>query len=273
MKLGISTLACHGWSLERSIDQCRQNGIGALEIRMDLHDWSRLALSDSTYADIWQRIHQGGLCVSDLGTGIAVREDNAAALAELERCAQIARQLHCRGLRIMLGSFYTRHSEPRQPLDRDGILHWLQKADGIMEQYGTQVWIETHNEFATGQALRALMEDLPTKHVRLLWDIMHPLEAGESFEKTLSLLGRDLVHVHIKDGTPWPDPVMESFRYTPIGQGTVDIPSAVRLLQQSGYDGWYSLEWEGVWRKELQTPHCRAEDAIADFARLMGTLG
>lgn len=272
MKLGISTLACNGWTLEKSLEVCRQNGIGALEVRMGLHPWSQLDLAEEEYRRIDRAIEEAGVVVSDLGTSVVVRDDDPTALEELERCAQIAGFWHCRGLRIMLGNFYARRSEPRKPVNRDGILSWLKKADKIMEAYGTEVWIETHNEFATGRALRELLDDAGTAHVRLLWDIMHPLEAGESLEESYALMKPDLVHVHIKDGTPWPDPDMENYRYTPIGQGSVDIAAAVKLLRDGGYDGWYSLEWEGVWRKEIQGPEYPPEGAVADFVRLMHTL-
>ena len=272
MKLGISTLACNGWTLEKSLEVCRRYGIGALEVRMGLHPWSRLDLPEEEYCRIFRAVEDAGMRVSDLGTSIVVREDDPAALAELERCAQIAGLWHCRGLRIMLGNFYARHSEPRKPMSREGILQWLKKADKIMEVWGTEVWIETHNEFATGRALRQLLQDAHTTHVRLLWDIMHPLEAGETLEESYALMKPDLVHVHIKDGTPWPDPDMENYRYTSIGEGCVDIAAAVKLLRDGGYEGWYSLEWEGVWRKEIQGPAYPPEKAVADFVRLMHSL-
>lgn len=272
MKLGISTLACNGWTLEKSLAVCRHNGIGALEIRMGLHPWSLLDLDEKTYRRIHQTIAESGLIVSDLGTSIVVRNDDPAALEELERCAQIAQFWHCQGLRIMLGNFYTRHSEPRKPMDREGILLWLKKADSLMQHYDTEVWIETHNEFATGRALHELLEDAGTTRVRLLWDIMHPLEAGESLEESYAFLRSDLVHVHIKDGCPWSDPDMENYRYTRIGEGCVDIAAAVHLLQEGGYSGWYSLEWEGVWRKELQGPGYEPEKAVEAFSQQMRTL-
>ena len=51
-----------------------------------------------------------------------------------------------------------------------------------------------------------------------------------------------------------------------------NIAAAVKLLRDGGYDGWYSLEWEGVWRKEIQGPDYPPGGAVADFVRLMHTL-
>lgn len=68
MKLGISTLACNGWTLEKSLEVCRQNGIGALEVRMGLHPWSQLDLAEEEYRRIARAIEEAGVVVSDLGT-------------------------------------------------------------------------------------------------------------------------------------------------------------------------------------------------------------
>jgi hypothetical protein len=46
----------------------------------------------------------------------------------------------------------------------------------------------------------------------------------------------------------------------------------VRMLQKDGYRGYYSLEWEGVWRKELNGEGYEPEKAIASFRKLMDSL-
>jgi sugar phosphate isomerase/epimerase len=271
MKTAVSTLACNGWSLEKSLDISRKNRIDALEIRMGMHPWSQLDLTDEEYSEIGKKIGEAGLCVSDLGTSVVIKDDNEDALKELERCAQIAQILGCKGLRIMLGEFHVHKDEP-SAVDYPGIVQWMKKADLLMSRYETEIWIETHNEFATGRSLNSLMHDCDIKNCRLIWDIMHPLESGETIEETYSLMKPRLGHVHIKDGKPWPDRSLASFRYTRIGEGTIDIAGIVRMLQKDGYRGYYSLEWEGVWRKELNGEGYEPEKAIASFRKLMDSL-
>jgi sugar phosphate isomerase/epimerase len=38
------------------------------------------------------------------------------------------------------------------------------------------------------------------------------------------------------------------------GEGDVDLAEAVRLLKQSGYNGYYSFEWEKWYHPELADP-------------------
>lgn len=269
MKIAISTLACNGWSLEKSLNICRQSGIQALEIRMGIHEWSKEDLEDCEYEKIYEQIQSYGLQVSDLGTSVVVCNYNERALQDLERCAHIACLWKCKGLRIMLGNFRTRWSEQLPEIDYVGIITWLREADRIMERYNTQVWIETHNEFATAKPLMGLLKDAKVHHCHLIWDIMHPLEEGEQPDTTLALMHDALVHVHIKDGMPWDDSDMANYKYTKIGEGIIPIQEIIEMLKQHDYQGYYSLEWEGIWRKELWGPEFDAENVISEYAKMM----
>lgn len=272
MKIGVSTLACDGWTLEHAINVCRDNGIEALEIRMGIHEWSKENQEEKELRAVYEKIREAGMVVSDLATGIVVTEYDEKALLELERCAQIASIWKCEGLRIMLGNFRTTWSELLQTMDYEEIIRWIRAADRIMELHGTKLWIETHNEFATGESLEKLIEDSGCMNCQLIWDIMHPLEAGEMVEQTMSHMKRWLAHVHIKDGKPWEDKNLANYQYTRIGDGTIPIESIIILLRENGYRGYCSLEWEGIWRKELRGEGFEPETAIRDYAIMMRRL-
>jgi predicted xylose isomerase-like sugar epimerase len=49
------------------------------------------------------------------------------------------------------------------------------------------------------------------------------------------------------------------------GRGDVPVKRQVQLLVESGYQGYYSFEWEKAWHPELEEP----ETAIADFSRVI----
>lgn len=269
MKLAVSTLACDGWDLDYAVKVCSTCGIQALEVRMGIHDWSDIRMEDVKVKEIYEKINAGGLEVSDLATGVVVSGYQEESLDEIERCAQIANLWKCRGLRIMLGNFRGRWSEPPKPLDYEGIIQWLRAADPIMEQYHTEIWIETHNEFAEGKILKKVIEDCGCKNCRLIWDIMHPLEAGETIEETMEFMNGLLAHVHIKDGRPKEDKDLIDYLYTKIGSGTIPITDILALLKENSYQGFYSLEWEGKWREELRGEGFEPEKAIEDYVLMM----
>lgn len=268
-KLAASTLAFQDWTLEDAVKTCRRHGIEALEVRMNFHPWSDLSLPDQAYEEMHEYLCKNSLKVSDLGTSIRINRYDEGGLEELKRCSCIANILHCRGLRIMMGFKRKLKSEKVPEVDYAGAVKWLIEADQILEQYGTEIWIETHDEFAKGKVLRELLNQHDFKHIRLLWDIMHPLEAGEQPLETLEYVKNDLVHVHIKDGEPWEDQDRSSWRYTRIGEGAVPIKEIVELIQSTGYDGYYSLEWERAWRTELRGEGFEVDEMIGQFARYM----
>lgn len=141
----------------------------------------------------------------------------------------------------------------------------MDEADKILEKYHTQIWIETHDEFATGKAQYELLEQHRFHNIYSLWDIMHPLEAKETPEDTLKYLKNYLAHVHIKDGKPWGDPDMWSWKYTKLGLGSVPIERIVRMIDAAGYEGYFSLEWESAWREEIRGEEFQIPEMIQEF--------
>jgi sugar phosphate isomerase/epimerase len=268
-KLSVSTLAFQGWELEDVLCICREKGIDALEIRMGFHSWSDISLPDSFYHELSDKIQSQSLKVSDLGTSIRMIGYKPEGLKELERVSQIANILQCKGLRVMLGNRHKRHSDKVLPIDYEGLVRWLEEADEILEKYHTQIWIETHDEFATGKAQSELLRQRNFRNIYSLWDIMHPLEARETPEETLGYLKEHLVHVHIKDGIPWGNPDMWSWKYTRLGQGQIPIEQIVKMICASGYEGYFSLEWESAWREEIRGEGFAIPQMIEDFCEQM----
>lgn len=268
-KLAVSTLAFQNWELEDAINACKKYGIEAMEIRMGFHSWSKLELPDYVYKQNYEKIHSHGIVVSDLGTSVHMIDCNEDALKEVERCSQIANILHCKGLRIMFGSKRKFWSESPTKIDYDELVNWLVKADHIVERYQTQIWLETHDEFSTGKIQREVLERYPFRNIRLLWDIMHSLEAKEDHEETLKYMGTDLVHVHIKDGIPGENPDCIHWKYTRLGEGIVPIHDIVDQILQSGYKGYFSLEWESAWREELRGNGYEIPKMLERYTQLM----
>ena len=269
MKLAISTLVCKDWTLEETIAVCCTCGIDALELRMGIHDWSKENLPDHHYAQMQKQLEREGLCVSDLATGVVVDADSKESLQQIERCAQIARILGCKGLRIMLGHFRTRWSEKIEAPDHAGIVRWLQAAEPIMAQYDTEIWIETHNEYSSGASLADLVNEAALNRCHFIWDIMHPLEVGEQPADTIAHMKQHLVHVHIKDGKPWPDKDLASFCYTALGDGELPIQQIIRQLNEIHFAGYYSLEWEAIWREELREKNYDCKSIVKEYATYM----
>lgn len=266
-----STLPCDGWDVARMADAARTLGYEAIELREGIG-----GISVSGTKEEWERaaavFRSAGIRVIDIGSSLSIRDSAPQQLPVLERLAEMASVFGAQGVRVFLGSVARRKDAPEASLDHAGIVEWLKAACGLAAAFGVGVWIETHNQYGTGRVLRALLDEVGRENCAVIYDILHPLEDGETPEETIKALGADCVHVHLKDGRPSSDPLDHDWFYTPLGEGEAPIAAIVGLLEQSGYKGALSLEWEPKWREELRALGLPTEQVLADYIHYMEAL-
>lgn len=191
----------------------------------------------------------GKLYVTDVGSSICIKKYDRDMLDGATELANRIYESGIRAMRVFLGNFCRRYDAPKEEIIYDEIVLMLQQ---LADSTKCEIWIETHNEFATGKALKKLLSDVDRENVKIIWDIIHPIEDGETPEETISYIFDKIAHVHIKDGKKHDDPVWHDYEYTPLGEGELPIKKIAKLLLEKGYDGFFSLEWESLWRDELK---------------------
>jgi sugar phosphate isomerase/epimerase len=273
LKLSYSTLSCDGWDADRIIGCCKKTGIYAIEIREGQEGLAKDLLEPAKRESIRSKLKASGITVVGMGSSVCVTGYSKEKLDEMEQSYKMAKALDARGVRFFIGNFIKMWNDPKVPLDYDGIVQWVRDACELGRDYGVSPWLESHNEYSTGKAIRKLVEDVKKENLGVIWDILHPVEEGESPEETLRLLGRQCVHVHIKDGRKFPDILAHDWEYTRLGSGSLPIKDIVRMIKNSGYDGFYSMEWELKWRKELRVPGNEIEPVLQEFASFMNNIG
>ncbi|OAS20486.1 sugar phosphate isomerase/epimerase family protein [Paenibacillus oryzisoli] len=267
----FSTLPCDGWETEQFIQACRQFGLRGIEWR-DRGDqvWSEFSAKQS-WRQMVQLLEEKDIAIVSIGSSICVKgnDQDRQQLESFRSIAEAAGIAGAKGVRIFLGNFAARRDAPRELLDHGAIVRWLQAACDMAEAEGTSVWIETHNEYATGRVLRGLLEEVERPNCEIIYDIIHPLEDGESPEETIALIGDRIAHVHVKDGVPSPDPIQHAWKYTRLGEGEIPLKQICSLLDQRGYRGNYSLEWESKWRSELRGEGMAFEQVLEVYVPYM----
>ena len=250
-KLSFSTLPCMEYGADELIGLCKKYGFQGVEVRTK---------DDGSF------VCGNGLLVTDVGSSICIKRYSEEMLIDAKRLTDEIGRNKIGAMRVFLGNFCQRYDAPREELDYDGIVKMLQK---MSDNAKCEIWIETHNEFATGKALKKLLQDVSRDNVKIIWDIIHPIEDGEAPEETIEYLGDKIAHIHIKDGKKRSDPIWHDYEYTPIGEGELPIKKIVRLLTESGYDGFFSLEWESLWRKELKNLNWSVDDILQKYIAFM----
>ncbi|MFC4121648.1 sugar phosphate isomerase/epimerase family protein [Nonomuraea zeae] len=135
-------------------------------------------------------------------------------------------------------------------------------------RFGVQALLEMHQRTicpSTALAVR-VVGHLPPHLVGVIYDPGNGvLEGSEDPRMALEILGEHLAHVHIKnvaferpqDGGPWRP------RWMPMHDGVLDVPAILRLLEQTGYRGWVSVE-------DFSTGRPPRESLAANAAYLRG---
>lgn len=251
MKLTFSTLICPGYSAEELNRICSKYSFSGVELR----------LGTDNKIDI-----SGGVPIIDVASSFCLFGYDKTQLDEIKQVLSDMEKKNIGAIRIFLGNFRRRFDALARDIDYAGIVKMLQK---MCDSTSAEIWVETHNEFATGLSLKKLMEDVSRKNIKIIWDIMHPIEDGEAPDKTIEYIGKYIAHVHIKDGKRHKDPIWHDFEYTPLDEGEVPINDIVKLLKKYGYDGYYSLEWENMWRDELKVLNWSVDEILSRYTEFM----
>ena len=181
MKLAFSTLICPDAAAAKLKSLYEGFGINGVELRT----------GDETVPGL------RGINITDIASSFCLFGYDEDLLRKMKGTLVGMERAGIGAIRVFLGNFRRRHDDPARDINYDGIVRMLRELCG-----GTscEIWIETHNEFATGRMLKKLMEDVDRSNIRIIWDVMHPYEDGELPEETYSYIGKYIAHVHIKDG-------------------------------------------------------------------------
>ena len=269
MKLSFSTLACPGWNLARVIDVAGRLGYDGIELRfLDGDDalWSRPELLPSGLPETRARLTEAGLHVSCVDSRSFFHHPDAGArevaLDEARRIADVAAALGAPGIRVF-------GDRVQKGADLDSTRGFVAASIAALRDHAwpawVEVWLETHGDFATGAATRAVLDQAGGSGLGAIWDPANAFsEFGEEPEAGARALGNAIRHVHLKDMKKPPKPA-EPLPWTPVLPGRGEFP-AERLmahLRATGYDRFVSFEWEKKWHPEIEEP----EVALPHFVR------
>jgi sugar phosphate isomerase/epimerase len=104
------------------------------------------------------------------------------------------------------------------------------------------------------------VSNFSSERLGVLLEVGHLYQAGISLSEAVHVFGDRLADVHVHDATLEKD--YREATHLPIGRGTVDFRSLIKLLRDVGYDGWLTLEIRGT-EEEIEESRKRLEDLLA----------
>ncbi len=277
MKRGFSTVACMDTSPEEILAACGKYGMEGVEIRLGEDNSVLGTRDDSRIEALGQKFREAGLAITNLGSSICIAGYDAGIMKSAAEAIAYARLLGAKGVRVFLGRFPSEEAagtgygqgEPAY----EGIVELLREMCALAAQSNVEIWIETHNAFSAGRKLKELLGQAGCDNLKVIWDIMHPIEAGEEIEDTWEALGDRIAHVHIKDGVDSGGKAGGEYRYTMLGEGALPVCGILDLLEKAGYEGYLSFEWESLWREELKGCENTLDWVLGQFASWLERYG
>lgn len=263
VKRAFSTLACMDKTWKEAVDAAVRADLQALEIRL-YEDGSIFGLRQEELNEFVSYLQKCGIGISDLGTSVVLFGYEPEKIEQAKAAIRLAEQVKAGGIRVFVANSGKRVSD-LVVYDYDGIVKALKELCQYAFDHSVEVWVETHGEFSTGKSVAEILQDVDCSNLKVIWDILHSIERREEPKDTMRYLGDKIVHVHIKDGRKASDAGILDFVHTKLGEGEVPIRKILMLLEEAGYDGYFSLEWENAWRAELRGYYHEIDDLLRDF--------
>lgn len=259
MELAFSTLGCPEWTFDDVITHAKEYGYTGIEFRGLLSEIELTQVPEFSSAQIAttrQRLADAGLQATCLSSSVSIVKAMAdavskqQAVATAERYIDMAKEVGAPFVRLFCGD------NPPDMSMADAVARaaeTLQHLGDFALSRGVTVVVETHDAFTETIKIANLVRMTNHPAVRVLWDIHHPFRAkGESIVQSMENLQGLIAYTHIKDSVV--NAETGAVTYVPIGLGDVPVKQVIDDLQQAGYDGFITLEWEKRWHPELADP-------------------
>jgi sugar phosphate isomerase/epimerase len=269
MKLSFATLGCPKWTMPQIVQNAKTLGFDGVELRgspgehigPDETPASRAAIK-KMFADAGVRV----ACI--MGYSKFTHDDPAKLQTDIDsaiKFVQVARDIGCPTLRIFGGEF----AKDGHEASLQRVIAGLKQVAPVAQKAGVKLAIETHDDWCKGENLMAVIRGVNSPALGVCWDIGNASWV-EPLEKTHAAVKAHIYHVHFKDAARKPDGKVHS---TLPGTGQVDMRQGLKLLNQGGYTGWLSFEWEKKWEPDLEEPEIAFPHYVKHATKLMAELG
>jgi sugar phosphate isomerase/epimerase len=260
MKLSISM-----WSVVTAVKEGRIDLPGFIEFaaRQQENGARGVELLDYFWRDRQAELGKSVRQIADAGLELAAysigndffqpdREAWEKQLAELKTAVDVAAQLGARTLRVFSGN-----AKPGYSL-ADGLA-WIVEGLAAGAEYAAQnqltLALENHGLMAgRSEQVRQVIDAAGSPALRANIDTGNFLLVDQDPAAATRDLASLAALVHLKDfRRARPDETthiyqaLDGARFTGavVGQGQVDMPAVFKILRETGYTGWLSLEYEG----------------------------
>jgi len=249
------TFTCPEWELPQIVNAARDYGYDGVEIRVEAgHKHGvELSLTAQQRDEVRRRFEEAGVAVSCVATSVRFSTNDPAErdvqVEILKRYCDLAADLGARRVRVFGGRI------PEGVLKQECkkyVAESLAQAGPYAWERGVYVCLETHDDFSLAADVADTLSLADAPGLAATWDWQHPFTHGETIEASFAYLSDWVQHTHVHDVRPKPGGGTE---IVPMGEGVLPLREIARLLRQSGYSGYLSMEcWPDLGPPEETLP-------------------
>ena len=248
-RLAFSTLAFPGTTLARAASLGSEYGYQGIELRLIDGELIDPSMPASARSAVRQTVAAVGLPIVAVDSSIRLTDEDPGP--EISRFLTLASEWECPLVRVFGG---TLSDDPQVRQDQiKAAAKVLEAALPLAERAGVAIGLETHDSFSSAAVVAEVLAMVDSPYVGAVWDSHHPYRMGETPQEVYDLIGRRVLLAQVKDARRAPERA-DGWQLTLLGQGEVPVREMIDLLDQGGYQGWISVEWEKRWHPEIEDP-------------------
>jgi len=243
----FSSLAYPHLNLEEVIKRVVKFDLSTVEVRVS-SDGIHLRPSDDP-GRVAKLLRDYNVSIVLLSSYVRTRDpdtsEGSAEISLFNKISDLAYRLDTSRIRILAS--YVDNIDKSIDIAR----RFLDKISRIALDKGLRILFETHDYFAEISNLRYLIE-LVSEYdfTGILYDPANMLMRDQDFNQSLELVKNYTYHIHIKDFKKINGEVI----YTRPGEGLLPICQVVKKMINLDREIYFSVEWEKLWRQDLEDP-------------------
>ena len=224
--------------VEKGIRKAAEIGADGFQIYVTGGTVSPSAMGRTARQDFVKFVADQGLVISalcaDYGTGFLDASKNDEVVEKSKSCVDLAVDLGTNVITTHIGKLPEDDQEPRWQACYEAVAELAYYAESKEVYFATETGPESPEE------LKKFLDAIDGTGIKVNYDPANFVMGGFDQLGGVKILKDYIVHTHAKDGVRIDGKPKE----VPLGEGQVDFPQYVALLDEIGYDGFLTIERE-----------------------------
>jgi len=245
-----------GWTFEKGLDLIKKAGFDGVELWLGEKPWFKMDTSDAAVRDLYRKVRDAGLLVSNVANSldwdenIAARDPRvqAAAARHIVRQLETAQLLHTDAILVVAG-VVTEQAPYNEVYRRtvEGLRALGEQAAKAQVKIGCENCNSEQRFLLSPREFWQFLEEVDRPWVGLHLDVGNIHDTGFP-EQWIEILGTRITRIHLKDVMRKRGRCGDQSVYTNIFLGDNNWPAVRASLGKAGYDGWLIAEMEARYR-------------------------